>query len=220
MYLWRIKSEIMRKFTTIILLFMLVYLLMIKIHAQNADLKMLQRINSIDQTVAASKFISKTTVATSLLVPSALAATALISHDDKMLKNAMAMGIGFGVTSALTYSFKYVVGRDRPYITYPDDVIAYNQEQSASFPSGHTSIAFSTATSLSLAYPKWYVIAPSYLWACSVGYSRMNLGVHYPSDVLAGALLGAGSAWLSYEVNKWFWKKRDDRKLLSLQYYL
>lgn len=210
----------MRKFTTIILLFGIFYSLLSKIHAQSADFKVLKNINSVHETVSASKFISKTTVATTLLVPTALATTALITHNDDMLKKALYIGASFGVTSIFTYSLKYAVDRKRPYDAYPDDIIAYSSENSASFPSGHTSIAFSTATSLSLAYPKWYVIAPSYVWACSVGYSRMNLGVHYPSDVLAGALLGAGSAWLTYEANKWFWKKHENKKLLALQTYL
>lgn len=210
----------MRKFTTIILLFGIFYSLLSKIHAQSADFKLLKNVNSINETVNASKFISKTTVATTLLVPTALATTALITHNDDMLKNALYIGATFGVTTAFTYSLKYAVDRKRPYVAYPDDIIAYSNENSASFPSGHTSIAFATATSLSLAYPKWYIIAPSYVWACSVGYSRLNLGVHYPSDVLAGALLGAGSAWLTYEANKWFWKKQDNKKLLALQVYL
>ena len=72
-----------------------------------------------------------------------------------------------------------------------------------SFPSGHTATAFALATSLSVKYPKWYVIAPSALWACSVGVSRMNEGVHYPSDVLAGAAIGAGCAVVNIYVNKW-----------------
>mgnify|MGYP002232674387 CR=1 FL=1 len=72
-----------------------------------------------------------------------------------------------------------------------------------SFPSGHTATAFALATSLSVKYPKWYVIAPSALWACSVGVSRMNEGVHYPSDVLAGTAIGAGCAVVNIYVNKW-----------------
>ncbi|WP_256604704.1 phosphatase PAP2 family protein [Sphingobacterium multivorum] len=64
-----------------------------------------------------------------------------------------------------------------------------------SFPSGHTSSAFATASALSRAYSKWYVVAPSLLWASSVGYSRMYLGVHFPSDVLTGAVLGTGAAF-------------------------
>ena len=72
-----------------------------------------------------------------------------------------------------------------------------------SFPSGHTATAFALATSLCVKYPKWYVIAPSALWACSVGVSRMNEGVHYPSDVLAGAAIGAGCAVVNIYVNRW-----------------
>ena len=90
---------------------------------------------------------------------------------------------------------------------------------SSSMPSGHTSLAFATATTLTLSYPKWYVIAPSYFWACSVGYSRMNLGVHYPSDVAAGALLGAGSAYITHLVNGWLRQKTNNKKILTLQNY-
>jgi membrane-associated phospholipid phosphatase len=144
---------------------------------------------------------------------------ALIEKDDNLLKNAIYVGAVIGVDGVMTYSLKKVVNRDRPYLTYPDiHPAAY--ETSNSFPSGHTSLAFATATAMSLKYPKWYVIAPSYFWACSVGYSRLNMGVHYPSDVLAGALLGAGSAFVTYKVNEWFWKKHENKKLIGLQAYL
>jgi membrane-associated phospholipid phosphatase len=63
-------------------------------------------------------------------------------------------------------------------------------------------MAFATATSLSLAYPKWYVIVPSFAYAGTVAYSRMHLGVHYPSDVAAGAVIGAGCAYLTFLIGK------------------
>lgn len=146
--------------------------------------------------------------------PIVMGVVALIEKDDDLLKSALYVGVSLGVNSALTYGLKYGVNRPRPYVTYPE-IIPFDTETSASFPSGHTSLAFTTATALSLKYPKWYVIVPSYAWACSVGYSRMNLGVHYPSDVLAGALLGAGSAFVTYKVNQWFWKKQDNRKIFK-----
>ena len=63
-----------------------------------------------------------------------------------------------------------------------------------SFPSGHATFAFAVATSLSLSYPEWYVVVPAYVWASAVALSRVWLGMHYPSDVLGGAVLGAGVA--------------------------
>ena len=96
-----------------------------------------------------------------------------------------------------------MIDRERPYDRYPGRVYPYSTESSPSFPSSHTAAAFSLATSLSIKYPKWYVIAPSAVWACSVGFSRMNEGVHYPSDVIAGAAIGAGCAVVNIYVNRW-----------------
>lgn len=91
----------------------------------------------------------------------------------------------------------------------------YEYDSSPSFPSGHVSFAFTTATSLSLQYKKWYVVAPAFLYAGVVGYSRVHLGAHYPSDVLGGALVGAGSSLLSYKANQWLkkkWKRKTQEK--------
>jgi membrane-associated phospholipid phosphatase len=209
----------MCKFTTFILLLGTFSLFSIQLSAQNADIDLLRNINHSTGTIGFSKFISNTTTGVALGVPVIMGAVALLEKDDDLLKSALYVGVSIGVDGVLTYGLKEIVHRPRPYVTYPD-IIGYLPESSLSFPSGHTSLAFATATALSLKYPKWYIIAPSYLWACSVGYSRMNLGMHYPSDVLAGAILGAGSAFVTYKVNNWFWKKNENKKLIGLQNYL
>lgn len=109
-----------------------------------------------------------------------------------------ALAVNYAATTAMKESFR----RDRPYMNHPELNTAQTNN-SPSFPSGHTSTAFACAAALSLEYPKWYVIAPSFAWAGAVGYSRMYLGRHYPSDVFVGAIIGSGSAYLSYKLNKW-----------------
>jgi len=204
----------MCKFTTIILLCSAFSIFSTQVSAQNADIDILRNINNNTSTVEFSKVISNTTTEVSIGIPVIMGAVALIEKDDDMLKSALYIGVSVGAGGVLTQVLKYSINRPRPYATYKD-LTPYAFETSLSFPSGHTSLAFSTATALCLKYPKWYIIAPSMLWACSVGYSRMNLGVHYPSDVLAGAIVGAGSAWATYQVNNWFWKKNGNRKLIT-----
>jgi membrane-associated phospholipid phosphatase len=105
---------------------------------------------------------------------------------------------------------KSAVHRTRPYEKYPNDVFALSVSGDKSFPSGHTSQAFATATTLALQYRKWWVVVPAFAWAGSVGYSRMYLGKHYPSDVLAGALIGAGSSFAGHFIsNKLFHRKKS-----------
>ena len=191
------------KYTIITLL--LLWLSQAKLCAQNADIELLQKINSNDSEFwrGYSKAISNTTTYVSLTTIAGVATTGLIKNDKQLLRDALYLGVNFGTNALFTYSLKNSFKRPRPGITYPAQITMYEDVSSLSFPSGHTSEAFSTATALSLKYPEWYIIAPAYLWAGSVGYSRMNLGVHYPSDVLAGALLGTGTAFLTFKVNKW-----------------
>ena len=214
----------MCKFTTIILLSGMFSAFCIQVSAQNADIEILRNLNSKTATVGYSRFISNTTTEVAIGVPVIMGAVALIEKNDDLLKSALYIGVSAGVSGVLAFGLKHAINEPRPYVTYKGIIVNQNidfeNEQSLSFPSGHTSLAFATATALSLKYPKWYVIAPSYFWACSVGYSRMNLGMHYPSDVLAGAILGAGSAYITYQVNNWFWKKQDNKKLIGLQAYL
>lgn len=213
--------DMSRKITTIILFFTVITSFNYNVSAQNWDIRTLEAINSNPNKFVKgySTFISESTAVVAFSVPVALGITSLIKHDDDMLKNALYIGSSLFVDGALTYGLKRAINRPRPYVTYPDIIEPYKIMTSHSMPSGHTSLAFATATSLTLKYPKWYVITPSYFWACSVGYSRMNLGVHYPSDVIAGAVLGAGSAYLTLLVNDWFWKKKDNKKILTLTGY-
>ena len=205
--------EIMRKITIIILLTCVFG----SVCAQNADINLLKSINTGSSPFMRgySTVLSRSTYAAVVAVPVVMGTVAFARGDDALLKDAIYVGASLAVNTALTVGLKYAVGRERPYDRYPGVLQVPYPEGSPSMPSGHTSLAFATATSLTLKYPRWYVAVPCYAWACSVGYSRMNLGVHYPTDVLAGAVLGAGSAYVTYLLNEWFWgKKMKDKKII------
>ncbi len=138
--------------------------------------------------------ISNTNTYVNVAIPTGLLVAGIIEKDYNMRQNALYVASSTAATFLFNSLIKKIVKRPRPFITNIHLTAVY-QPGSYSFPSGHTSSAFSSATALSRAYPKWYVIAPSFLWAGAVGYSRMYLGVHYPTDVTTGALLGSGLAF-------------------------
>jgi undecaprenyl-diphosphatase len=95
----------------------------------------------------------------------------------------------------ISFALKNIITRERPFKVYPD-IEKLSEAGSYSFPSGHTLEVFAIAVALSISIPKKKIIIPLFLWASLVAYSRMALGVHYPSDVIAGMIIGSLTGWL------------------------
>jgi undecaprenyl-diphosphatase len=118
---------------------------------------------------------------------------ALLSQGSRpALRLLVELALGFALLVPSFKAAKHGVKRLRPgdgpwglqQLVVPGDAF--------SFPSGHTSSAFLAATLLSALVPA--LALPLFTWAMLVALSRVVLGVHYPSDVLAGAALGLGCA--------------------------
>ena len=185
----------------------IVLLLLILLHtcafAQNLDMRLLRSINHrTSSTDGMMVPITNSVYPITAAVPLSELAYGYAKHDSVSIIRGWQAMAGAGINLVVVLSGKYIVNRARPYISY-HDINNYTTETDPSFPSGHTSFAFESATMLSLQYPKWYVVVPSYAWASTVGYSRMYLGMHYPSDVLVGAFIGSASAWLSIKGTQW-----------------
>ena len=177
-----------------------------------AELNTLRRINPNNPNSAVWNNLSNTSKYISVGVPVGYFVAGLI-HDNKALKQKAAYtAASILLNTASTTLLKNVVKRERPYNTYtgifPDKI-----ESDYAFPSGHTSSAFATATSLAIATKKWYVAVPAFAWSAGVGYSRIYLGQHYPSDVIMGALVGSSSALICHWATKQLAKRKKIKTL-------
>lgn len=103
--------------------------------------------------------------------------------------------IGLISAGMLVQVLKHLIGRARPRLTYDLVFIGPSLKNGYdSFPSGHTTMAFCLAFIVSRYYPRWTVV--SYLFAVTVGLYRVDGFSHFPSDVLAGAMVGTLAAKL------------------------
>ena len=96
------------------------------------------------------------------------------------------------LANAISFGLRDWIGRRRPPLVYPEPKPLVGVPHSGSFPSGHAATSFACATVLAFAFPR--LAAPLYLLAAASAFSRVYVGVHYPLDVLGGAVLGIAVA--------------------------
>ena len=101
---------------------------------------------------------------------------------------------------------KNIVQRPRPFVTFADLQIIIPTPSEFSFPSGHTSSSFAAAAVFYRHLPKKLGI-PSVILAGLIGFSRLYVGVHYPTDVIAGVLMGILLSYLAEYLVNLFAKK-------------
>lgn len=185
-------------------LFLLFCCLSLLIQAQSLDFRILRSLNEQNRPAwdRGMTGISNSVYPAMPLSVAGIWAHGYFTKDRGLMRNAGKSALTMGLSALVTAGLKVTVNRSRPAVQYPGEIIPRTQTGRYSFPSGHTSSVFAMATSLSLTYRKWYVAVPSYLYAGLVGYSRMRLGVHFPTDILAGMLIGAGSGFLIWEIDK------------------
>ncbi|MCC5856173.1 MAG: phosphatase PAP2 family protein [Idiomarina sp.] len=117
----------------------------------------------------------------------------VLGDSDAFLLTSLLL-LGFALELPVYWVLKNTLRRPRPYqrnSRFKALIIAHD---TFSFPSGHTTAAFMFAGLCAAIMPTWAVIV--YAWAAAIGLSRIALGVHYPTDILAGAALGSSLAWL------------------------
>jgi len=173
-------------------------------YAQNLDFRILKSLNQKEMPAwdKGMRGLSNSVNILAPLAPLAIWSNGYFTKDKTMMRNGYKSAITIAFAALFSSGLKISIKRLRPAKQYPGEIIPRMDTGPYSFPSGHTTSAFATATALTLSYQKWYVAVPAYLYAGLVGYSRMRLGVHFPSDVLGGMVIGIGSGLLVWQLDR------------------
>lgn len=118
------------------------------------------------------------------------------------------------LSNVAVFVLKYVIAEPRPFLTLSHVDLLTPENEIYSFPSGHTASSFAAATVIGLKYSfmakgkKYRLIYPLLAFASIIGFSRIYIGVHYPLDVVFGAIVGMISALLVLRSENKIFKNR------------
>ena len=168
---------------------------------QNADGALLLAIQGLRLDVLDPLVIAYTHLGDAGLLWMVLSAVMLLFRPTRKAGAAalLAMGLGLLLTNL---TVKPLVSRPRPWLDVEGLIPLIAEHDPHSFPSGHTCAAFAAAMVWVRGLPKGWMKALSVGMAVCMGLSRLYVGVHYPIDVLCGALIGSLCAWAAWQLLK------------------
>lgn len=143
-------------------------------------------------------------------------------NGDKGKRIALLGIISVALVSIIVFILKPMIGELRPFLVLPHVNLLTHETGIYSFPSGHTSLAFAIATVLGISYKFQlqnktikliYITLPI---AALIGFSRIYLGVHYPLDIIGGAIVGISSGLIVLKAKKYIFSNKYMKKLILL----
>lgn len=172
-------------------------------------------VSSLDRA-ATYNWSEKVSTASDLTVGAIIVSPALFYFSEKMRKDYRTISIMYAETMMLSLALpsiaKAVTVRKRPFVYNPDapGYDKLDKDAKRSFFSQHATFAFASATFLSSVYSRYYPDSKfiPYIWAGSLltasltGYLRFEAGMHFPTDILTGALVGGAVGYLIPKIHE------------------
>ncbi len=143
-----------------------------------------------------------------VVIPGLQLVDGIVTHDKSLTYGGLTVLGATALTIGLQeLCIKPLVKRDRPFTDLPEVVKRDPDVFGYSFPSSHAGVSMGFAVGEALQLRQWYFTIPLVLYATIVTFSRPYLGVHYPSDLLVGALIGSTVQFLAYRLEQSLYSK-------------